>query len=97
MSGYVLSKEASEDIDEIFNFGKVKFGYSLAIDYLIGLESLFVKLASSPYIGRERNEIKQELRSFPYSSHVVFYRVLDTKIRIVCVLYGGSDLVRFLD
>lgn len=94
---YVLSEEAAVDIEEIFEFGEKKFGNAQAINYLIGLEELFKKLTNNPDIGRERNDIKKGLFSFPYSSHIIFYRKLDAKLRIVRVLYGGRDLMRFLD
>ena len=97
INSYVLSEEAASDIDEIFDFGEYKFGNSQAIDYLIGLEEHFEKLNKNPDIGRERNEIKVGLFSLPYVSHIIFYRKLSDKVRIVRVLYGGRDLIRFLD
>lgn len=94
---YVLSEQAVSDIDEIFEFGEYKFGYDQAIKYLIGLEEQFRKLANNPDIGRERNDIKKGLFSLPYISHIIFYRKLDGKLRIVRILYGGRDLIRFIE
>ena len=94
---YVLSEEAVADIDEIFEFGEYKFGNAQAINYLIGLEELFVKLVPNPDISRERNDIKKGLFSLPYISHIIFYRKLKGKLRIVRILYGGRDLIRFLE
>lgn len=94
---YVLSEEAAVDIDDIFEFGEYKFGNAQAIKYLIGLEEHFEKLRENPNIDRERNDIKQGLFSLPYISHIIFYRNLDSKIRIVRILYGGRDLIRFLE
>lgn len=94
---YVLSEEAAADIDEIFAFGEHKFGHEQAIKYLIGLEEHFEKLSNSPEIGRKRNEIKKGLYSLPYISHIIFYRKLKYKLRIVRVLYGGRDLIKFMD
>ncbi|HEA20902.1 hypothetical protein LCGC14_1257710 [marine sediment metagenome] len=97
INSYVLSEEATSDIDDIFKFGEYKFGIAQAIKYLIGLEGHFEKLANNPDIGRERNEIKVGLLSLPYISHIIFYRKLSDKIRIVRILYGGRDLIRFLE
>lgn len=94
---YVLSEEAVIDIEEIFAFGEQKFGNAQAINYLIGVEELFEKLTNNPDIGRERNDIKKGLCSLPYGSHIIFYRKIETKLRIVSVLYGGRDLIKFLD
>ena len=96
MSKYVLSEEAENDIEEIFEFGEFKFGKAQAISYLIQMEEYFVFLAENPGIGKKRNEIKEGLFSLPHVSHVIFYRILEKQIRIVRVLYGGRDLVRFL-
>ena len=94
---YFLSEETKADIDEIYEFGKSKFGHDQAIKYLVGLEESFVKLSANYHIGRTRNDIKKGLYSLPYISHIIFYRILKDKIRIVRVLYGGRDLIRFLD
>lgn len=94
---YVLSEEAAADIDDIFEFGEKKFGNDLAINYLIGLENHFEKLTNNPDIGRKRNDIKIGLYSLPYISHIIFYRKLKDRLRIVRVLYGGRDLIRFLE
>ncbi len=93
----VLSEEAAADIDDIFEFGEYKFGNAQAINYLIGLEEHFEKLKDNPDIGRERNDIKKGLYSLPYVSHIIFYRKLKDRLRIVRVLYGGRDLIRFLE
>lgn len=97
MNNYVLSEEAELDIDEIYDFGVYKFGTTQAMKYLIGLEEHIDTLGKNPDIGRHRLEIKKGLYSLPYVSHIIFYRKLDIKIRIVRVLYGGRDLLRFLD
>lgn len=94
---YILSEEAAADIDGIFEFGEYKFGNIQAIKYLIGLEDHFEKLGKNPDIGRERNDIKKDLYSLPYISHIIFYRKLKDKVRIVRILYGGRDLIRFLE
>lgn len=94
---YVLSEEAAADVDEIYEFGEYKFGNAQAIKYLIGLEEYFEKLGRNPDIGRERSDIKIGLFSLPYISHIIFYRKLEDKLRIVRILYGGRDLIRFLE
>lgn len=89
---YVLSEEADFDLEDIFEYTNVKFDFSQAISYLTEIEDVFNKLATTPTMGRTRNEIKEELRSFPINEHVIFYRIMTGHIRIVRVLYGGRDL-----
>ncbi|WP_281990561.1 type II toxin-antitoxin system RelE/ParE family toxin [Aquimarina aggregata] len=93
---YVLSPYADNDIEDIFDYGLLQFGYSQAVNYVEGFEEFFNMLANNPTIGKNRDEIKKGLVSFPYGSHIIFYRAFDTHIRIVRVLYGGRDLLKFL-
>lgn len=95
MDNYVLSKKAEEDIESIYHYGNYRFGKNLAVQYLIGLESSFEKLYENPAIGKLRNEIKVGLYSFPFISHVIFYRILQNHIRIVRVLHGSRDVEKF--
>ena len=60
------------------------------------LEAVFQQLIANPELGRERNEIKTELRSIPKSSHVIFYRIMNDHIKIIRVLHGSRDILKFL-
>jgi len=95
-ASYVLSQEADNDIEDIFEYGEIKFGAYQAIEYLIGMNNNIEAIAKNPDIGIERKEIKNELFSFPYKSHVIFYRKMSGYIRIIRVLYGGRDLIKIL-
>ncbi len=92
---YELSLEADSDLEDIFDYTHKEFGFDQAVKYLTDLEDLFFKLAMQPEIGRKRPEIKIGLLSFPQESHIIFYRILSNKIRIVRVLHGSRDLPRF--
>lgn len=94
---YVLSEEAVVDIDHIFEFGVHKFGNAQALKYLLELEKHLEQLSSNSDMDRERKEIKKGLYSLPFVSHIIFYRKLKGKLRMVRILYGGRDLIRFLD
>ncbi|MDT0646038.1 type II toxin-antitoxin system RelE/ParE family toxin [Zunongwangia sp. F260] len=96
MDQYILSQKSHEDIDDIYDFGADKFGEDQALEYLIGLRTHFEFLLKNPHIGKKRDEIKEGLFSFPYVSHIVFYRVFNNHIRIVRVLHGSRDLKKFL-
>lgn len=93
---FILSLESEKDIDAIFSYSEHKFGNTQAVIYLIGLQKKFKLIATNPTIGKQRNEIKEGLFSLPYSSHIIFYRILKNHIQIIRVLYGGRDLIKFL-
>ncbi len=93
---YELSEPADQDIQDIFDYTEVKFGMDQAVSYLQDLEGVFIQLIENPELGRERNEIKKDLRSMPKASHVIFYRIMKDHIRIVRVLHGSRDQTKFL-
>ncbi|WP_187411341.1 type II toxin-antitoxin system RelE/ParE family toxin [Saccharophagus sp. K07] len=53
-------------------------------------------LAMHPEIGWKRSEIRAGLYSLRYQSHVVFYRLLQTRIRIVRIFHQSRDLIGVL-
>ncbi len=94
---YKLSKPADQDLEDILDYTEAEFGIDQAISYLNDLEIVFNQLVVNPELGRERNEIKSGLRSMPKTSHVIFYRIRPDHIRIIRVLHGSKDLIKFLD
>jgi toxin ParE1/3/4 len=89
---YELSLAADSDLDSIFDYTAFEFGNNQAVNYLESIESAFLKLTSNSELGKQRNEIKSGLRSLPDESHIVFYRVLIRKVRIVRVLHKSQDI-----
>jgi toxin ParE1/3/4 len=43
-------------------------------------------------MGRKRDDLRPEIRSFPVKRFVIFYRVTDWQIEIVRVISGARDL-----
>ncbi len=96
MQKFTLSQKADDDIESLYDYGVYKFSKTQAIKYLEALNLMFVFLSKNQEVGKNRDEIKKGLVSFPYGSHIIFYRIFKTHIRIIRVLYGGKDLVKFL-
>lgn len=96
MNRYVLAEAAKNDLQEIYDFGIHKFGHSQATKYLEGLREYFEALTTNPDTGKQRDEIKVGLYSLPHVSHIIFYRILPDRIRIVRVLHGRSDIPKHL-
>jgi toxin ParE1/3/4 len=91
-----LSKEADNDLGEIFDYTVEKFGKEQAIKYLSGFEDVFQNLLNNPQSGRERKEIRNGLRSISNQSHIIFYRILEDRIRIVRILHASRDIINFI-
>lgn len=93
---YVLSRAAEQDLGQIFDYTELEFGLDQAVRYLSELEQLFYQLCDNPMLGRERKEIRDELRGIPCGRHVIFYRILTSQIRVVRILHASRDLPKFL-
>ncbi|MCU0240004.1 MAG: type II toxin-antitoxin system RelE/ParE family toxin [Pyrinomonadaceae bacterium] len=91
MANYIITPHAEKDIDDILMFIAAE-NIDAAISFQMRLENLFELLADNPKIGRERNEIKLDLRSFPEGNYLIFYREWSGIVAIVRVLHSARDL-----
>ena len=92
---YILSEIADKDLEDIFDYTVDEFGFDQAEKYLLEIEEIFQNLIVNPQLGKKRDEIKQDLYSFPKDNHIIFYRILDNHIRIVRVLHGSRDIPKY--
>ena len=92
---YELSPEADHDLEDIFDYTESHFGLNQARGYVSTFEAVFQQLCRTPHIGKHRKEIRVGLRSLVKEQHVVFYRILADRIRIVRVLHGSRDVLNF--
>jgi toxin ParE1/3/4 len=56
------------------------------------LDAQFRLLATQPKMGRARNELAADVRSFPVGRYVVFYVSLDAGVDVVRVLHSARDI-----
>lgn len=63
-----------------------------ADDLLDNIDKEIKLIAGSPKIGRKREELAKNLRSFPVSSYVIFYRIQPDRIEIIRILHGVRDI-----
>ena len=92
---YELSDEVDSDLDQIFDYTEKTYGFEQAVTYVSDFDITFERIIQYPESGRERPEIRQGLRSIAIAEHIVFYRVLDDRIRIVRILHGSRDLPKY--
>ena len=91
---YELSAAADQDIQDIYDYAAQEYGEDQAESYTLELEIFLEELVRSPEMGRRRDDIRTGLRSFPKGHHVIFYRILADRIRIVRILHSRQDLTR---
>jgi toxin ParE1/3/4 len=91
MANYIITPSAEKDIDEILLYISAD-NINAALAFNNRLINCFELLADNAKIGRERPELKQDLRSFPEGNYLVFYREWSGIVAIVRVLHGARDL-----
>jgi len=83
--------EALADLEEIYDY-IAEDNPSAAGAFLSKLKERCGLLAEQPLIGRERSEIRPDLRGFPFGRYVILYRVLVEEVEIVTVIHGARDV-----
>jgi plasmid stabilization system protein ParE len=96
MSVYVLSPEALQDLQDVWDF--------IASDNVPAADKLeneffeaFEKLAEHPGMGHTRSDLtKRDVRFWPVGSYVIVYRSIPTALQIVAVLHGTRDVAEVI-
>jgi toxin ParE1/3/4 len=93
---YRTTRQADQDIIDLYVRGALDFGAAQAERYYQGLIATFGLLAKNPRIARERTEFNPPVRAHPYQSHLIVYVLQDDGIVIVRVLHGRQEWERYL-
>lgn len=96
MAGYKLSRKASKDLDTIYEYGIITFGYNQARNCLLGLEENLTRLSKTPSIGRKSQLKIANLYQFQFKAHTIFFYKGDKAIRILRVLGSKMDFEKHL-
>ena len=90
-SRYKLSPLAEADLLSIFLHGIEQWGTTQAESYAIQITEALQLLSESPGMGREREEIYPNARSYLVGSHIIFYKHNKDVIEISRVLRQRMD------
>ena len=88
----VWSSNARADLSDIWTYYVGVAGANTADGIVRDIGTACRLLEDHPLAGRDRGEVRPELRSVVASPHVVFYRVRNETVEIVRVLDGRRDL-----
>lgn len=94
MSEIIKRPLAEADLDGIWDYLEEHSSQEQAANFLRRLYAKLETLARNPYMGRTRDELLPELRSFPFKDYVIFDFPLTNGIEVVRVLYGRRDIER---
>ncbi|MCK1744753.1 type II toxin-antitoxin system RelE/ParE family toxin [Bradyrhizobium sp. 139] len=83
--------QADHDLDSIYDF--IASDSVRAADKQIArISEIFEMLVQNPLAGRERWELRADLRSFPVGNYVIFYVPLPDGVEIVRVMHDRQDI-----
>lgn len=90
---FKLSKQASQDVEEIYLYGFINFGESQADEYSFKMHNCIDLICSNPEIGRLDTRANPAIRRFDFQSHVIFYDIEDEVIFVIRILHRSVDYV----
>lgn len=95
-SRYQFTDKTVRDLESIIDYTAQEWGISQANTYLDGLESRAQLLAENPDLGAARETLFEGLLSFPYESHILYYKKHARGIVILRVLHQHMDPLKHL-
>lgn len=94
MSEYQLSREAQDDLENIYRYGYYNFGETQADKYYDGLIQYFELIAEKPYQFPSIDHIKEGYRKGVYQSEKIYFRIDNQMVIIVAVLSRQDESQR---
>ncbi|WP_111638045.1 type II toxin-antitoxin system RelE/ParE family toxin [Marinomonas shanghaiensis] len=91
---YYLTPDAKSDLVGIHRFTLANWGITQSKQYLFGIRQTIRLLAESPSLGKSRPEIRENVFSFPYGSHVIYYVEGKNQVVVFAVLH--KSMVPFI-
>ncbi len=91
MRKFKVSRPAKKDLDEIW-LGIAQDSVDTADRFIDFLTDRFPTLASSPRMGRSREDLAPGLRCHPVKTYLIFYRLQKNRVEIARVVHGARDL-----
>ena len=91
MTEPIITPEAEKDIDEILAYISLD-NYDASVTFYGRLIIQLAMLTDNPKAGRERREISEGVRSFPFGNYVIFYRIWAGEVAVTRVIHGARDL-----
>ena len=91
MSRYIVSPEASRDLDEISDYFAAR-NVEAGEQFVEEFNRKCRNLINFPNMGRSYQEIITSVWGIPLMGYIIFYRAIDSGIEIIRVVRGERDL-----
>jgi toxin ParE1/3/4 len=86
------SPQARNDLNAIISYSAEVWGERHMKEYTASLTKALDGLVQFPTLGRVREDLAPDLRSYPVGQHVVLYRLTDDTGYIVRLLHRSHDI-----
>jgi toxin ParE1/3/4 len=86
-----ITPQAEGDLEEIWQY-VAQGGEDRADAFLDAILNQCRQLAQFPRMGRTRENLASNLRSFPVKKYVIFYRPVNDTVEIVRILHSARDI-----
>lgn len=93
----LLSPQATNDLEDIYEYTLKTWGSSQAEKYQDELYDSFLSIADKPLIGSIYYYKKGDYRKLNINRHLVFYRIKDGNCLIIRILHERMDLKTQID
>jgi toxin ParE1/3/4 len=91
MATILIKPLAQADLLDIWNF-IASDSFDKADQLLKKIDSQLKMLASNPGMGRKRDSLALNMRSFPVGNYLIFYRPINQGIEVIRVIHGARDI-----
>lgn len=91
MPSLVVRPRARIDIDGIWDY-IAEDSVAQADAFVNRMTATFNLLGHQPEIGRKREDLMSNLRSFPFERYILFYQPIAVGIEIIRVLHSARDV-----
>ena len=91
-----LSEAAQVDLEDIWVYN-AQDNVRAADRFLDRIHEMCSRLAESPRMGRKRDELSRDIRSFAVGTYVIFYRPGEHGIDVARILSGYRDIEDILE
>jgi toxin ParE1/3/4 len=85
------SEDALQDLDEIWVYMSGE-SPEKASEFIVSLDETLALLATFPYLGRERREWREGLRSTMHREYMVIYSIIEEGVLIERIVYASRNL-----
>ena len=82
-----LTRDAQQDLKAIRRYTVDRWGQEQSRKYLEGMQNTIRLLAEFPVQGLARQDVDAGVFSFPYGSHMLYYRLEEEQLMVFAVLH----------